>query len=180
MRLIKLKRKEIEERISQDVHKLTEKTKNLSESTKLDELISFLTNLSCLLEKQQRYSYILSNLSDAINSERTESRTVISKIRLDYDEDGISRTLTKCIYETWNPEIEQWHLKKIEYLFDDDSELPVSSDNIEAAAHTRDGRLIPSEWIFVDQEFVCTRQSIEVKQRGHTYDHESDVLVKGK
>ena len=139
-------------------------------------------DLNPILEKIEQYAGTLNHLSKsgAINSERTESGTVISKIRLDYyDEDGISRTLTKCIYETWNPEIEQWHLKKIEYLFDD-SELPVSSDNIEAAAHTRDGRLIPSEWIFDGQEFVCVRQPIEIKQRGYTYDHESDVLVKGK
>ena len=83
---------------------------------------------------------------------------MISEIRLLYnDENDLSRTVIKRIYETWDPEHEQWHLKKIEYLFDV-QELPVSSDNIESAARTRNGRLIPSEWDFVTQEFVCTRQ----------------------
>ena len=140
---------------------------NSPESSKI------LDNLNRVHERIARYKDALDNLSkpEVINSERTES-TVISEIRLDYDdEDGIYRTLTKRIYETWNPELEQWHLKKIEYLFDG-TELPVSSDNIEAAAHTRDGRLIPSEWIFIAQKFVYTRKPIEVKQRGHTYDHD--------
>ena len=40
---------------------------------------------------------------------------VISEIRSLYqDENDLLRTVTKRIYEVWDAEHEQWHLKKVE------------------------------------------------------------------
>ena len=58
---------------------------------------------------------------------------VISEIRSLYqDENDLLRTVTKRIYEQWDAELEQWHLKKVEYIFAD-PEFPVPSDNIEVS-----------------------------------------------
>lgn len=41
---------------------------------------------------------------------------VVSQIRSLYrDENDLFRTVTKRIYEVWDAELEQWHLKKVEY-----------------------------------------------------------------
>ena len=56
-------------------------------------------------------------------------RWVVSEIRSLYrDEDDLFRTVTKRIYEEWSAEQEQWHLKKIEFIYED-PEFPVPSDN---------------------------------------------------
>ena len=45
---------------------------------------------------------------------------VISEIcSLYQDENDLLRTVTKRIYEEWDPGPKQWHLKKIEYIFAD-------------------------------------------------------------
>ena len=93
---------------------------------------------------------------------------VISEIRSLYqDENDLLRTVTKRIWEEWDSQLEQWHLKKIEYIFAD-SEFPVASDNIEVAVETRHGWLIPPEWEFISEEWVCTRQVVDNERRGHT------------
>ena len=96
---------------------------------------------------------------------------VISEVRSLYqDENDLLRTVTKRIYEQWDTELEQWHLKKIEYIFAN-PEFPVPSDNIKGAVETRHGWLIPPEWEFVTEEWVYTRQAVDSERRGHTYDH---------
>ena len=103
---------------------------------------------------------------------------VVSEIRALYiDENDLLRTVTKRIYEKWNAELEQWHLKKVEYIFAD-SELPLVSDNIEVAVETRHGWLIPPEWEFITEEWVYTRKpAVDSERRGHTYDHDSEVEI---
>ena len=102
---------------------------------------------------------------------------VISEIRSLYqDENDLLRTVTKRIYEAWDPERRQWHLKKIEYIFAD-PEFPVPSDNVEASVETRHGWLIPPEWEFITEEWICTRQDVNSEQRGHTYDHDTEVRI---
>ena len=107
-----------------------------------------------------------------------ENKVVISEIRALYnDENDLLRTVTKRIYEQWEAELEQWHLKKVEYIFSE-PEFPVPSDNIEVAVETRHGWLIPSEWEFITEEWVCTRQAVDSERHGHTYyDHDSEVGV---
>ena len=57
------------------------------------------------------------------------SNMVASEIRSLYrDENDLLRTVIKRIYEDWDPNSERWHLKKVEYIFD---EPPVPSDTIE-------------------------------------------------
>lgn len=96
---------------------------------------------------------------------------VVSEIRSLYnDENDLLRTVTKRIYEQWDAEREQWHLKKVEYIFAD-PEFPVLSDNIEVALETRHGWLIPPEW-----EFMSEVWEYERKQMPETmYDHECEV-----
>ena len=54
---------------------------------------------------------------------------VVSEIRSLYrDENDLFRTVTKRIYEQWNAQLQQWDLKRIEFVFED-PELPVRSDN---------------------------------------------------
>ena len=54
---------------------------------------------------------------------------VISEIRSLYrDENDLFRTVIKRIYEEWDAEREQWHLKRIEFIFED-PELPLPSEN---------------------------------------------------
>ena len=100
---------------------------------------------------------------------------VISEIRSLYrDENDLLRTVTKDIYEQWDAERKQWHLKKVEYIFAN-PELPVVSDSIEGAVETRHGRLIPPDWEFITEEWVYPCQVVDGKRRGHTYDHEGEV-----
>ena len=54
---------------------------------------------------------------------------VVSEIRSLYrDENDLFRTVLKRIYEEFDAEQEQWHLKRIEFIFED-PELPLPSDN---------------------------------------------------
>ena len=103
---------------------------------------------------------------------------VISEIRSLYnDENDLLRTVTKRIYEQWDAELEQWHLKKVEYIFAD-PEFPLPSDNIEVSVEHRHGWLIPPEWEFITEEWVYTRQSaVDGERRRHTYDHEGEVGI---
>ena len=102
---------------------------------------------------------------------------VISEIRALYqDENDLLRTVIKRIYEQWDPEHKQWHLKKIEYIFED-PEFLVPSDTIEVAVETRHGWLIPPEWEFVTEAWEYTRQAVNSERRGHTYDHDSEVEI---
>ena len=104
------------------------------------------------------------------------TNVVISEIKSLYqDENDLLRTVTKRIYEAWDAELEQWHLKKVEYIFAN-PEFPVPSDNIEVAIEHRHGWLIPPEWEFVTEEWVCTRRpAVDDERRGHTYDRDSNV-----
>ena len=73
-------------------------------------------------------------------------KMVISEIHSLYnDENDLLRTVIKRIYEEWNPDRQQWHLKKIEYIFAD-PEFPIPSDSVEVSVETRHGWLIPPEW----------------------------------
>ena len=54
---------------------------------------------------------------------------VVSEIWSLYrDENDLFRTVIKRIYEAWNADREQWHLKKIEFIYED-PEFRVPSDN---------------------------------------------------
>ena len=102
---------------------------------------------------------------------------VISEIRSLYrGENDRSRTVIKRIYEDWDPNSEQWHLKKVEYIFDD-SEQPVLSDDVEVAVESRNGWLIPPEWEFISEVWLCTRQFVDGERRGHAYDHDSEIQL---
>ena len=57
------------------------------------------------------------------------NRRVVSEIRSLYrDNNDLLRTVTKRIYEDWDAEQEQWHLKQIEFVYED-PEFPVPSEN---------------------------------------------------
>lgn len=100
---------------------------------------------------------------------------VISEIRSLYqDENDLLRTVVKRIYEVWDAEREQWTLKRVEYIFD---EPPVPSDTIEISVEHRHGWLIPPEWEFITEEWVCTRQPVDSERGRHTYDHNSEVGI---
>ena len=95
---------------------------------------------------------------------------VISEIKSLYtDADDLFRTVVKRIYEVYDPERKQWTLKKVEYLFED-PEFPVPSDTPEISVEHRHGWLIPPDWEFVTEEWLCTRQPVDSEHRGHTYD----------
>ena len=100
---------------------------------------------------------------------------VVTQIRSLYrDEDDLLRTVTKRIYEEWDAERKQWHLKKVKYIFDDP---PVPSDNVEVSVEHRHGWLIPPGWEFISEEWVHTRQAVDGDRRRHTYDHEGEVGI---
>ena len=99
---------------------------------------------------------------------------VISEIQLLYrDENDLFRTVIKRIYEEWDAELQQWNLKRIEFIFED-PELPVRSDNPAVAVEQRHGWLIPPEWEFISEVWECERRSPESEVE---YDHESEVGV---
>lgn len=100
---------------------------------------------------------------------------VVSEIRSQYrDENDLFRTVIKRIYEQWDTTREQWHLKRVEYIFDDP---PVPSDHIEVSIEHRHGWLIPPEWEFITEQWEYTRQPVDGKRHGHTYDHDSEVGI---
>ena len=101
---------------------------------------------------------------------------VISEIRAEYrDENDLLRTVIKRIWEMWDTEQKRWHLKKVEYIFDD-SELPVRSDTVEVSVEHRHGWLILPEWEFITEAWEYTRQPVYGERRGHTYDRYSEVM----
>ena len=76
---------------------------------------------------------------------------VVSEIRSLYrDEDDLLRTVIKRIYEKWDAVREQWHLKKIEFIYED-PEFPVPSDNPAVAVEQRHSWLVPPAWEFVSE-----------------------------
>ena len=82
---------------------------------------------------------------------------VMSEIRSLYrDENDLFRTVTKRIYEDWDAEQAQWHLKKIEFVYED-PEFPVPSDNPAVAVEQRQGWLVPPAWEFVSEVWVSER-----------------------
>lgn len=98
---------------------------------------------------------------------------VVSQIRALYrDENDLLRTVIKRIYEKYNPVLEQWKLKKIEFLFPDD-DLPVHTNSPEAFVEHQHGWIVPPEW-----EFVSEVREYERKPENEiTYDHESEVDI---
>ena len=100
---------------------------------------------------------------------------VISEIRAQYrDENDLLRTVVKHIYEDYDLERKRWTLKKVKYRFDD---TDVPSDTIEISVEHRHGWLIPPDWEFVTEEWVCTRQPVNSERRGHTYNHDGEVDI---
>ena len=96
---------------------------------------------------------------------------VISEIRSMYrDENDLFRTVLKRIYEDWDAEQEQWHLKKIEFVYED-PELSVLSDTPAVAVEQRHGWLIPPEWEFISEVWEYERKPVSEV----AYDHESEV-----
>ena len=101
------------------------------------------------------------------------SKRVISEIRSLYrDEDDLFRTVLKRIYEDWDAEQEQWHLKKIEFIYED-PEFPVPSDNPAVAVEQRHGWLVPPEWEFISEVWEYERKAVSEVE----YDHESVVTI---
>lgn len=104
-------------------------------------------------------------------------RLFVSEIRAEYvDENDLPRTVTKRIWEAYDAELQQWHLKRVEYIFEE-PEHPVPSEHVNVAVEARHGWLIPPEWEFVTEVWVYTRQPADRPPRGHTYDHESLVGI---
>ena len=101
------------------------------------------------------------------------SKMVISEIRSLYrDENDLFRTVIKRIYEEWDAEQEQWHLKKIEFVYED-PEFPVPSENPAVAVEQRHGWLVPSEWEFMSEVWEYERKAVSEVE----YDHESEVGI---
>ena len=98
---------------------------------------------------------------------------VVSEIRSLYrDANDLFREVLKRIYEEWDADQEQWHLKKIEFVYED-PDLPVPSENPAVAVEQRHGWLVPPEWEFVSEVWECERKpESEVE-----YEHESEVTV---
>lgn len=85
---------------------------------------------------------------------------VISEIRSLYrDENDLFRTIVKRIYEDWDAERGQWHLKKIEFIFED-PEFPVPSENPAVAVEQRHGWLTPPEWEFISEVWEYERKPV--------------------
>ena len=60
---------------------------------------------------------------------------VVSEIRSLYrDENDLFCTVLKRIWEEWDASLEQWNLKKIEFIFCDPDPYPVPSDDITVAS----------------------------------------------
>ena len=99
---------------------------------------------------------------------------VISEIRSLYrDENDLFREVLKRIYEEWDADREQWHLKKIEFVFED-PDLPVCSDDPAVAVERRHGWLVPPAWEFVSEVWAYERRSPESEV---VYDHEGEVRI---
>ena len=101
----------------------------------------------------------------------TEPQMFVSEIRSLYrDENDLYRTVLKRIWEQKDAAREQWHLKKIEFIFCE-PEYPVPSDDIRVAVEPQNGWLIPPEWEFQSEVWAYERKPV----REVVYDHESEV-----
>ena len=100
---------------------------------------------------------------------------VVSEILSLYrDENDLFRTVLKRIYEDWDAEQEQWHLKKIEFVYED-PEFSVPSDNPAVAVEQRHGWLIPPAWEFVSEVWAYERKPVSET----VYEHENEVDLLG-
>ena len=98
---------------------------------------------------------------------------VVSEIRSLYrDENDLFRTVIKRIYEEWDASLEQWNLKKIEFIFCE-PELPIPSDNIAVAVEPQNGWLIPPEWEFQSEVWAYERKPVQEA----VYDHDGEVQL---
>ena len=98
---------------------------------------------------------------------------MISEIRSLYqDENDLLRTVIKRIWEEWDDERKQWHLKKVEFLFQD-PDLPLSSDNPAATVEARHGWIVPPEWEFISEVWAYQRKP----ESEITYDHAGEVTL---
>ena len=99
---------------------------------------------------------------------------VVSEIRSLYrDENDLFRTVLKRIWEEWDAEQEQWHLKRIEFIYED-PELPLPSDNPAVAVEQRHGWLVPPAWEFISEVWVSERKRVPET----VYEHEGDDEVR--
>ena len=98
---------------------------------------------------------------------------VISQIRALYrDENDLLRTVIKRVYEELNSTLEEWRLKKIEFIFPDD-DLPLHTDSPEASVEHQHGWIVPPSW-----EFVSEVREYERKPESQIrYDHEGEVEI---
>ena len=102
------------------------------------------------------------------------NKKVISEIRSLYrDENDLFRTVLKRIYEEWDAEQEQWHLRRIEFVFED-PEFSVPSDNPAVAVEQRHGWLVPPAWEFVSEVWVYERKA----ESEVVYEHENDDEIR--
>ena len=91
---------------------------------------------------------------------------VVSEIQSLYrDENDLLRTVLKRIYEEKDADREQWHFKRIEFIYED-PEFPVRSDNPAVAVEQRHGWLVPPDW-------ECERKPV----RETVYVHEGEVTM---
>ena len=94
----------------------------------------------------------------------------VSEIRAQFiDENDCFQCVTKRIWEAYDPELKQWQLKRVEYIFEE-PDYPVSSEPLNIAVESRHGWLIPPEWEFDMEVWVYTRQPADRPPEGHTYD----------
>ena len=88
------------------------------------------------------------------------------------DANDLLRTVIKRVYEEWDASVDQWQLKKIEFLFPD-NDLPFHTDRPETAVKHRHGWIVPPEWEFVSEVREYERKP-ECQIR---YDHEGEVGI---
>ena len=90
-----------------------------------------------------------------------KTQMFVSEIRAQYvDENDLFRTVLKRIYEGWDADREQWHLKRIEYIFEN-PEYPVPSEPMNVAVETQHGWVIPPDWKFDTEVWVYTRKPVD-------------------
>ena len=96
---------------------------------------------------------------------------VISEIRGLYrDENDLFRTVIKRIYEDWDAEQGQWHLKRIEFVYEAPEFLGPSETPAVAVEQRKLGRLIPPEWEFISKVWEYERNQVSEV----VYDHGGD------
>ena len=138
-----------------------------------NETIDFIDKVGQVVKKYKQYERTLSNFHLIIDKEQMENHNVISEIRSLYrDENDLFRTITKRIWEQWNAQLQQWDLRRIEFIFED-PELPLPSDNPAIAVEQRHGWLIPPEWEFLSEVWEYERKPVPET----VYDHESEVDI---